>query len=77
MAIYSVNISNIQGSAGSNAVKSAAYISGSKMTLNTTCPFTCIEASKTWDFRSKAGVVYSVILAPDGAPKWALDREEL
>ncbi len=77
MAIYSVNMSNIQRSSGENAVKSAAYISGTKLTLKLANPFTGIESVKIWDFKNKPGVVYSAVLAPDSAPKWALDREEL
>lgn len=82
MAIYSLHLSEVSRGTGGNAIASAAYISGSRMTFRLTSPFVSPEAVgnvtvKTWDFCNKLGVVYSVILAPDGSPEWVFDRETL
>jgi len=53
MAIYSVNLSEISRGSGENAIKSAAYISGTKLTLKLVNPFTRAESKQTWDFSGK------------------------
>ena len=78
MAIFSAHLSEIRRSKSENAVKSAAYISGSRLSLEVadkTAPG--LLRKITWDFSSKAGVVYSVILAPDNSCEWIMNREQL
>jgi hypothetical protein len=51
-----------------DARKAAAYRSGSKLEGAENKPF---------DFTRKEDVIYSAILAPDGAPDWVFDRQTL
>ncbi|WP_375327139.1 MobA/MobL family protein [Candidatus Tisiphia endosymbiont of Nemotelus uliginosus] len=77
MAIYHLNKSSVQRSEGQSAVASAAYISGSKLTYNIVDGDTNVELSRTFDYSNKLGLAFSQILAPDNAPSWVYNREEL
>lgn len=67
MAIYMLSAKIISRSAGGNAVAAAAYRTGEKLH----------DGEKTHDYTGKGNVVSSFIIAPDGAPAWAYQREEL
>jgi Ti-type conjugative transfer relaxase TraA len=69
MAIYHLTAKLVKRAEGRNAVASAAYRSGSRL----------YEAATgvTHDYHDKAGVEYTEIFAPDGAPAWVYDREAL
>jgi nucleoside-triphosphatase THEP1 len=77
MAHYSVHVSTVRRSVGQNAVATAAYISRSKLTLYATDKETNITAPLTWDYSKKGGLVFSKIYAPENAPDWVLDRQQL
>lgn len=54
---------------GASAVRAAAYRAGAKLHDE--------RAGKTENYSRKADVVRTAILAPEGAPAWCLDREQL
>lgn len=54
---------------GRNAVRAAAYRSGERLT--------CERTGETWDYTHRKGVEFTAILAPDGSPAWAFDRQLL
>ncbi|MFZ1431195.1 MAG: MobA/MobL family protein [Geminicoccaceae bacterium] len=62
-------IKPVKRSEGRNAVRSAAYRSGEKLT--------CERTGETWDYTQRKGVEFTAILAPDGSPAWAFDRQQL
>lgn len=68
-ATLHTRIKTMSRSAGQNAVRSAAYRSGTKLT--------CDRDGETWDYTNRRGVEHAEIIAPDGAPAWATDRHEL
>jgi len=69
MAIYHLYVKVIGRKAGSSAVASAAYRSGSRL---------CDERlDRTQDFSAKRGVVHSEVLLPENAPVQWSDRERL
>lgn len=69
MAIYHLHATPIQRSKGHSAVAAAAYRAGEKLRDQ--------QEGMTHDYRRKHGVVRSEILAPDHAPEWVNNREEL
>jgi hypothetical protein len=69
MAIYHLSATAVQRSKGHSAVAGAAYRSGS--TLHE------VMTNQTHDYQRKRGIVRSEIMAPDNAPDWTHDREEL
>ncbi len=77
MAIYHCNKSEVRRSKGQNAVAASSYISRSKLQFFTTDRKTGEKRTVTYNFSSKKGLVHSVILAPDDAPSWVYDRQEL
>lgn len=77
MAIYHLSISEVQRSKGQNAVASAAYIAGNKLSFRGIDPETGEAVVKSWDYRKREEVTANRILAPISAPYWVLDREEL
>ncbi|WP_425647699.1 Ti-type conjugative transfer relaxase TraA [Agrobacterium leguminum] len=69
MAIYHLHVKIIGRKAGSSAVASAAYRSGSRMRDE--------RIDRVQDFSNKRGVVHSEVMLPDGAPDVWSDREQL
>lgn len=69
MAIYHLHATPIQRSKGHSAVAAAAYRAGEKLRDR--------QEGLTHDYSRKHGVVQSEILAPDHAPEWVNNREEL
>ena len=68
-ATLHTRIKPVKRSEGRNAVRSAAYRSGSLLT--------CERTGESWDYSNRRGVEHTEILAPEGAPAWATDRETL
>lgn len=68
-ATLHTRIKPMKRSEGRNAVRSAAYRSGTKLT--------CDRDGETWDYTNRRGVEHAEIIAPEGAPAWATDRHEL
>ncbi len=69
MAIYHFSAKVISRGAGSSAVASAAYRSGSRLRDE--------RLDRNHDFSNKSGVVHSEVMLPDGAPEHLADREKL
>ncbi|MGE4303453.1 MAG: Ti-type conjugative transfer relaxase TraA [Novosphingobium sp.] len=69
MAIYHLHVKVIGRKAGSSAVASAAYRSGSRMRDE--------RIDRVQDFSAKRGVVHSEVLLPENAPEQWSDRERL
>jgi len=69
MAIYHFHAKMVQRDQGESIVAGAAYRSASVLYEQST--------GITHDYRPKAGVEYSDILAPTGAPQWVYDRQTL
>ena len=69
MAIYHLSVKTISRSAGRSATAAAAYRSGTKIH--------CEREGKTFDYTHKGGIESRGIYAPDGAPEWAKNREQL
>jgi Ti-type conjugative transfer relaxase TraA len=69
MAIYHLHVKVIGRTAGSSAVASAAYRSGSRLRDD--------RIERSHDFTAKRGVVHSEVLLPEGAPEALSDRERL
>jgi Ti-type conjugative transfer relaxase TraA len=69
MAIYHLHVKVIGRKAGSSAVASAAYRSGSRLRDE--------RLDRSHDFSKKRGVVHSEVMLPDHAPKAWGDRERL
>ncbi|KND60659.1 Conjugal transfer protein TraA [Candidatus Burkholderia verschuerenii] len=69
MAIYHLHVKVIGRKAGSSAVASAAYRSGSRLRDE--------RLDRSHDFSAKRGVVHSEVLLPDDAPEHLSDRERL
>jgi len=69
MALYHLSIKIIGRSKNKSAVASAAYRHAEKLTD--------LRDLKTYDYSNKKDVIDSIILAPEGAPTWATQREAL
>src|SRR6201996_2163694 len=69
MAIYHLHVKVIGRKAGSSAVASAAYRSGSRLRDE--------RLERSHDFSAKRGVVHSEVMLPENAPKEWSDRERL
>ncbi|MCQ9154724.1 Ti-type conjugative transfer relaxase TraA [Acidomonas methanolica] len=69
MAIYHLHVKVIGRKAGSSAVASAAYRSGSRLRDD--------RLERSHDFSGKRGVVHSEIMLPENAPEEWSDRERL
>ena len=69
MAIYYFNASVISRSAGRSATASAAYRAAEKIKDERT--------GEIHDYRKKKGVDEKLILAPDSAPSWVQNRQQL
>src|SRR5436190_5726050 len=69
MAIYHLHVKVIGRKAGSSAVASAAYRSGSRLRDD--------RLDRSHDFSKKRGVVHSEVLLPENAPEAWSDRERL
>jgi Ti-type conjugative transfer relaxase TraA len=69
MAIYHLHVKVIGRKAGSSAVASAAYRSGSRLRDE--------RLDRTHDFSGKRGVVHSEVMLPENAPEAWSDRERL
>lgn len=66
MASYHLDVSTVSRGRGQSAVAGAAYRAGE--TLH------CEREGVTHDYSRKGGVETAFVLAPDGAPSWALER---
>ncbi|WP_341758073.1 MobA/MobL family protein [Candidatus Tisiphia endosymbiont of Ditula angustiorana] len=77
MAIYHCNKSEVRRSKGQNAVAASSYISRSKLQFFTTDRKTGEKRTITYNFTSRKGLAHSIILAPNDAPSWVYDRQEL
>ncbi|WP_341750076.1 MobA/MobL family protein [Candidatus Tisiphia endosymbiont of Sialis lutaria] len=77
MAIYHCSKSEVQRSKGHNAVAASSYISRSKLQLITTDNSTKEKQTISYNSTSRKGLAHSIILAPDDAPSWVYDRQEL
>jgi Ti-type conjugative transfer relaxase TraA len=69
MAIYHLHVKVIGRKAGSSAVASAAYRSGSRLRDE--------RLDRSHDFSGKRGVVHSEVMLPESAPEAWSDRERL
>ncbi len=69
MAIYHQTTKMVKRSEGRNAVAAAAYRAGISLYEEAT--------GLTHDYSKKMGVEHSEILAPEGAPEWVFDRQQL
>lgn len=69
MAIYHFSAKVVSRAGGSSAVASAAYRAAQRLTDD--------RLGRDHDFTSKAGVVHSEVMLPDGAPERLGDRETL
>ena len=69
MAIYHFSAKVVSRANGSSAVASAAYRAAERLTDD--------RLGRDHDFTSKAGVVHSEIMLPEGAPERLADRETL
>jgi ATP-dependent exoDNAse (exonuclease V) alpha subunit len=69
MAIYHLHVKVIGRKAGSSAVASAAYRSGSRLRDE--------RLDRSQDFSGKRGVVHSEVMLPENAPEAWGDRERL
>jgi Ti-type conjugative transfer relaxase TraA len=69
MAIYHFSAKVISRAAGSSALAAAAYRSASRLHDQ--------RLDRNHDFSSKAGVIHSEVMLPEGAPEHLSDRERL
>ena len=69
MAIYRCEVKNISRGQGRSCVAAAAYRSASELVDE--------RQGMTHSYARKEGVEHAEIVAPDGAPSWALDRQAL
>ena len=69
MAIYHLHAQVISRSSGRSAVAASAYRAGDRLVS--------ARDGLVHDYRRKSGCDYSAMLAPEGAPAWALDRAQL
>lgn len=69
MAIYHYQVQNIGRSSGRSAVACAAYRAGERLF--------CRETGTEKDYTRKDSVDEKMIMAPDNAPDWVYDREDL
>ena len=69
MATYHLHVKVIGRAAGSSAVASAAYRSGSRLRDE--------RLDRSHDFSKKTGVVHSEVMLPEGAPEHLSNRERL
>ena len=69
MAIFHLSAAPIQRSKGHSAVAAAAYRAGERLEDR--------RMGELHDYQRKQGIVASEIIAPDSAPAWVNDREEL
>ncbi len=69
MAIYHYSVSIIGRSSGRSATAAAAYRAGEKISD--------LRTGQTFDYTRKKGVDATVILAPESAPNWVKNREQL
>jgi Ti-type conjugative transfer relaxase TraA len=69
VAIYRLDASIVKRSAGQSAVASAAYRSAEKLQDE--------RLGITFEYKGKRDVTHSEILAPEDAPAWATDRQNL
>jgi len=69
VASYHLSVKSVQRSAGRSATAAAAYRHAERIA--------CEREGRVHDYRAKAGVEASFILAPEDAPAWAHDRQAL
>jgi hypothetical protein len=69
VASYHLDVKSVQRSAGRSAPAAAAYRHAERIA--------CDREGRVHDYRAKAGVEASFIVAPEDAPAWAQDRQAL
>ncbi len=69
MASYHLDVKSVQRSAGRSATAAIAYRAAERIE--------CQREGRVHDYRAKAGVEASFIVAPEDAPAWAQDRQAL
>ena len=69
MASYHLSVKSVRRSEGRSATAAAAYRHAERVL--------CEREGRVHDYRAKAGVEHSFIVAPEDAPAWAHDREAL
>ena len=69
MASYHLSVKTVQRSGGRSATAAIAYRAAERIE--------CQREGRVHDYRAKTGVEASFILAPEGAPAWAQDRQAL
>ncbi|MBP1807600.1 MobQ family relaxase [Rubellimicrobium aerolatum] len=69
MASYHLDVKSVQRSAGRSATAAIAYRTAERIE--------CQREGRVHDYRAKAGVEASFIVAPEDAPVWAQDRQAL
>ena len=69
MAIYSFSAGVFSRSKGHTATAAASYRSGERLRDELT--------GQTFDYSRKHGISHSEIMAPEGAPAWMLNRQQL
>lgn len=77
MSIFHLHAQMIGRSGGRSSVAASAYRAACKLLETIVDKETGISFEITHDYTNKKGVVFSAILAPEFAPTWALDREQL
>jgi len=69
VASYHLSVKTVKRSAGRSATAAAAYRAGESIA--------CEREGRVHDYTAKGGVLETFIIAPEGAPDWALDRAAL
>ena len=69
VAIFHLSVKTLSRSAGRSATAAAAYRSATQITD--------LRTGEVHDYRRKAGVESALIILPEDAPAWAIDREQL
>ena len=69
MASYHLDVKSVQRSAGRSATAAAAYRHAARIE--------CRREGRVHDYTRKQGVEASFVVAPEGAPAWAQDRQAL
>jgi ATP-dependent exoDNAse (exonuclease V) alpha subunit len=69
MAIFHLSVKTLGRTKNHKAVAAAAYRSGTKLNDE--------HYAMTHDYTQRKGVAHCEIMAPNGAPEWAYDRERL
>lgn len=77
MAVFFQLVSEIRRGTFTCAVATAAYRSGSKLSLEVFDKTLSRYVSYSFDYSQKKGIAFSTIMAPAYAPEWVFDRQIL